>query len=154
MNFNFIELTFEDFNKLNVPLLFGSEFEARCFGTIKNEKIQYKLAWQSTGIKPLIKYIGNDICSIGVDLFFVIINSATGDIGLNLLLDYFFYDSKVNNEYLYIITELEIIEVLDSKVFRRISLPDFYSEMEFEEKVLRIRCINDQILTLELPGSV
>ncbi|EOR96429.1 hypothetical protein ADIARSV_0332 [Arcticibacter svalbardensis MN12-7] len=61
---------------------------------------------------------------------------------LDLNLFYNFYDAKIFNDWLFVITELEIIKVdiKTLKVIGKYALPDFFEEMEFNHRIIEIKC--------------
>lgn len=145
------EISESDFNNLELPVLFEDKLTDRVFGIISNGVNEYKLSWQSTVSKPKITVIDNFRYSIGIDLVFVIFEFLTGKILLQLSLDYFFYDTRIYNEFLYVITELEIIKVntKDLLVVETFALPDYFESIEFNEKTILVKCVSDELVVLQ-----
>ncbi len=147
MKIDFKELSELDFEQLDLPVLFGDKSD-RSFGSILiQEQKLYKISWNSTLIKPNILVINKVIC-IGIDLIFIIFNFEKKNILLQLNLDYFFYDVKIYNEYLYVITELEIIKlnISNFEICQKYDLPDYYNDIEFQEDDILISCVNGEVV--------
>jgi hypothetical protein len=145
------EISESDFKKLDIPTLFEDKLEDRTFGVVSDGRNQYKLGWQSENVKPEIKWISTVLCSIGVDLVFVIFEFTTGRVSKVLSLDYFFYDTKIYNGFIYVITELEIIKVniKDLEVVETYSLPDYFESIEFNEGNIVVKCVGDEVVNIE-----
>jgi hypothetical protein len=149
MKIDFKEISELDFEQLDSLILFGDKSN-RSFGSILIQgQGLYKIGWNSTLIKPNILVINEVVC-IGIDLIFIIFDFDKKNILLQLNLDYFFYDVKIHNEYLYVITELEIIKLNISKfeICQKYDLPDYFSYIEFQEDNILISCINGEIVNI------
>lgn len=140
----------EEFGTINADKLFGDIALDRNFGIISADLAKFKFSWQSTDIDPKLVNISESIYALGVDLAFTIIDFSTGKIHLNLSLDYFFYDVKINNEFIYVITELEIIKlkIKDFSLAKTYGLPEIFSDMEFKNGAIIVKCLDGQILEL------
>lgn len=151
MEISINEISESEFKKLEIPVLFEDESIDRIFGVISDGKNEYKLGWQSENIKPVIKWINTILCSIGVDLVFVIFEFNTGRILYKLSLDYYFYDTRIYNGAIYVITQLEIIKIrtTDLTIAETYSLPDYFESIEFEEGILIVRCIGNEVVNIE-----
>lgn len=150
MKIDFKEISELDFERLDSPVLFGDKSD-RSFGSILIQGQElYKISWNTTLIKPNILVINKVVC-IGIDLTFVIFDFDKKNILLELNLDYFFYDVKIHNEYLYVITELEIIKlnISNFEICKKYDLPDYFSDIEFQEDNIMIRCITDKIVYIK-----
>lgn len=149
MKINIKEVSESDFERLDLPVLFGDKSD-RSFGSIfvQGEEL-YKISWNSTLIKPNILVINEVIC-IGIDLIFIIFDFDKKNILLQLNLDYFLYDVKIYNEYLYVITELEIIKlnISNFEICKKYDLPDYFNDIEFQEDDILITCINGEVVNI------
>jgi hypothetical protein len=142
MIFNIIDS--KKFNESNDKIIFYNQKTSSCFAEIIHNDYTYKIDWNSSLLKPQIVELGSNIYSIGIDQNFAIIDFSSNQIILNLELSYFFYEVKIYKERIYICTELEIL-VLNNFSFetlRKIPLPDFYKEINFEDNFEIITCIN------------
>jgi hypothetical protein len=139
-----------EFKGLDIPVLFEDELLDRTFGVASDGKNQYKLGWQSELITPVLTYISALHCSIGIDLNFAIFEFATGKILQKLSLDYYFFDTQIFNDALYIITQLEIIkiDIADLVIIETYSLPDFFDSIEFNHGVVAVKCIDNEVIIL------
>lgn len=140
-----------EFKKLSVPVLFQDESMDRTFGVVSDGKNEYKLGWQSENIEPVIKWVDTLLCSIGIDLMFVIFEFTTGKILRKLSLDYFFYNTRMFNGALYVITQLEIIKIniTDLATVNTYSLPDYFESIEFNEGTVVVKCVDDEVINIE-----
>ena len=146
-----IELISEfDYNKSLFPILFENKLTDRIFGMFSNGLNFYKFGWQSTIVKPNVKFIDDIRCSIGIDLIFVVFEYTTGKILLKISLDYFYYDTNIFDNFIFIITELEIIvlNILDLNIFKTHSLTDIFSSIEYNNNNIIVKCINDEVINI------
>lgn len=150
MNAYIKEISESDYNKLELPVLFEEKVTDRVFGLFSNGVNEYKFGWQSTACKPKINFIDNFRCSIGIDLVFVIFEIITGKIAVKIYLDYFYYDTKIFNGFLFVITELEIIKLnlIDLMIVDSYSLPDFFESIEFYDEKIVVKCVNDEVINM------
>lgn len=151
MNVTLKEISELEFKSSNIPSLFKNKLGNKIFGKVCSGAIEYKLAWQSITIKPSLVLIDNNCYSIAIDLNFVIVDFKFNKIILDIALDYFFYNVKINNHIIYVITELEIILISSNtyKLINVISLPDYFADIKFLEKnKVIIYCVDDKIIEL------
>jgi hypothetical protein len=151
MNIELTEISDSVFKKLDIPTLFEDKLTDRTFGVVSDGKNEYKLGWQSENVKPVMKWINTLLCSIGVDLVFVIFEFTTGRVLQKLSLDYFFYDTKIYNGFIYVITELEIIKIniVNLAIVEIYSLPDYFKSIEFNERNIVVKCVGDEVVKIE-----
>jgi hypothetical protein len=150
MKINILKVGESEFDKLNVPMLFNDINTRRCFGVIKNNISSYKYSWQSDMIEPLLTEITKDIYAIGIDQNFAVINFKLNSIVFKLELNYTFYDTKIFNEFIYVITELEIVKInsLTFKVMKEYQLPDIFEEILLTDKKITVRCLDQSIIDI------
>lgn len=125
-------------------IVFYNQETNSSFGELSHNNFTYKLGWNSSVIEPEILEIESNIYSIGIDQNFAVIDFNFNEIVLNLELPYFFYDIKIYKERIYICMELEIL-VLDKSNYntlKKIPLPDFYEEINFQDNLEIITCID------------
>lgn len=151
MNISIKEISESEFKELRIPVLFEDESIDRTFGVVSDGKNEYKLGWQSENIKPVIKWVNTVFCSIGIDLMFVIFEITSGRILLKLSLDYYFYDTRISNGAIYVITQLEIIKIniADFAIVETYALPDYFESIEFKEGVVVVKCVGDEEVNIE-----
>ncbi|GAA0875036.1 hypothetical protein GCM10009118_14440 [Wandonia haliotis] len=151
MNLKLTEISEANFKKLDLPTLFEDKLTDRTFGVVSDGRKEYKLGWLSENIKPVIKWISTELCSIGIDLVFVIFEFTTGRIIKTPSLDYFYYNTEIYNGFIYVITELEIIKIniSDLAVVETYSLPDYFESIEFNEVIVVVKCVGDEIVKIE-----
>jgi hypothetical protein len=144
------EISESDYKNLDLPTLFEDKLTDRKFGLFSKGESKYKFGWQSETIKPNIIFINNSCCSIGVDLIFIIFEIRTGKVLVKIPLDYYYFDTKIYNNFLYVITELEIIKIsIDGlKVIDTYSLPDYFESIEFYNDKIIVKCVNDEVIKM------
>ncbi|PWB18304.1 hypothetical protein, partial [Flavobacterium sp. HTF] len=146
MKVEFKLITESIFNELKSEIIFNAE-TPRCYGMIGNENYSFKFGWQSEIIIPKVNQILESTYSVGIDLNFAIIDFEKGTIVFNLLLDYFFYEMKLHEDFLYVITELSIIkiELITFRIIETFSLPDFFEEIIFDKNRIEVKCSNNEV---------
>lgn len=152
MKIKFEEVTECKYVNDDSVMLFEDEIMNRKFGIISTVGAQYKFGWHSTIVKPVIDLIKEEYCSIGIDLKFVVFNINSGKVLLNLNLDFWFYESFIFNQYLFIITELEIVKV-DIKSYgiaKTYLLPDIFEQYKIDQNRIVIKCVNDDIVYIDI----
>jgi hypothetical protein len=152
MNINISELSKVEYKNLNYQILFDCEAIDRCFGVITNERFNFKFAWQSDNIKPFVLLHNKNICLLGIDQNFVVIDFSKGTVNFNTTLDYFFYDAKIFNDFLYIITELEILK-LDLLKYNHVEksiLPNYFKKINFKDNGdAEIECLGSEMVMIK-----
>jgi hypothetical protein len=150
MNKNINEISELEYNNLEFPVLFEDKLTDKKFGLFIMGEKKYKFGWQSETIDPKIIFIDIYRCSIGVDLIFIIFEILTGKILIKISLDYFYYETKIYNNFLYVVTELEIIKItIDGlDVVDNYSLPDYFGSIEFSEDEIIVHCVNDEAIKI------
>jgi hypothetical protein len=151
MEISIKEISETAFKKLNIPVLFEDESIDRTFGVISDGKNEYKLGWQSENIRPVIKWINIELCSIGIDLRFIIFEFTAGRILQELFLSYYFFDTRISKGAIYVITQLEIIKIniKTLTIVETYSLPDCFESIEFNEGIVMVKCMGDEIVNIE-----
>jgi hypothetical protein len=141
---NLKEISEIDYNNSNLPILFEDKQIDRVFGIISNYKHSFRLAWQSTIVKPVVKEVDEEIYAIGIDRNFVLFDLKLVKIVAKIELNYFFYDLVIYDNFIVVITELEIFIVnkLSYQVVKDFPLSDIYSKMEITEQNMKFICID------------
>lgn len=139
-----------EYKQLQYPILFCDEQTDRSFAILSFQEDNYKIAWQSNNITPCIVKIQENIFAIGVDQNFIIMDFKLQKIRLKYKLDYFVYDIQLYEDFIYVITELEIlkIKIETMTLISRNELPDFLENIKFEDKQIIIECMNGKVITL------
>lgn len=146
------EISDINYKSSNFPILFEDNQTDRVFGIISNDVHRFKLGWQSTIVKPVVKGISKEIYAIGIDQNFIIIDLNLVNIRLKLKLNYFFYNVVTCNNFIIVITDLEIfiISELTYKIVKEIPLPEVYTEMEVNDQNIKFICINGSEIDFDL----
>ena len=141
---NLKEISEIDYNSSDLPILFEDKRIDRVFGIISNDKHSFRLAWQSTIVKPILKEVDKEIYAIGIDRKFVLFDLKLVKIIAKIELNYFFYDLVIYDNFILVVTELEIfiINKLNYQVVKDLPLPDIYSKMEISEQNMKFICID------------
>ncbi|MDI3322368.1 hypothetical protein [Pinibacter soli] len=144
----FKEISEREFLSQQIKVLFINNNGNRKFGIVSLSNSSYKFSWQSDLITPVITKIADNICAVGVDQHFVIIDFEQNKLLLDLSLFYNFYDTKIWEEQIFVCTELEVL-VFDKVAFsivRSIDLPDFFEDIVFEDRRIRIVCMGQLVI--------
>lgn len=146
------EISEKIYNTIDTPVLFETKLSSRKFALISYNNVKiYKFNWQSIDITPKFENLYDNVFLLGIDLSFVILDVESNTVYINLELDYFFYDIRVFKEILYVITELEIIEV-NTRNFtleRTHQLPNYFSNFIINEDNITIECIDHEIVKFQ-----
>lgn len=137
-----IKITTGDFNESKIPLLFSETKANNNCAIITDGITKYRLAWHSDMIDPVILRITYGIYGIGVDQHFSIINFEKKEIPCTLNLMYNFLNAEIFDEWIFIITELEIIKMDKNSlgVLAEYALPDFFEEIQFSYDGIKVSC--------------
>lgn len=151
MQIIFKELSEGQFKENSCPILFGGGKDDRSFGIIlAGSSCLYKLSWQSDLLKPIFYPLNNRLFCAGVDMDFSIAN-LKGNIYLKLKLDYFFYQAKIFDGYVFVITELDItmVSIKQYEVIKKYYLPDFFEQLNIDiDGKIEVECANGSILKI------
>jgi hypothetical protein len=142
-----------EFIDTNVSLLFqeNERIFNRKFALLNFDKSIFKIAWQSDSIEPEIIEISANIYSVGVDQNFAVINVSDGSIILKLELFYFFYSVYKLLNRIFIVTELEIIELnaITFQVLAEFGLPEIFSEMSINgSNIIEVKCMDGTVIVI------
>ena len=140
-----------DFDSLKCLTLFENKLTDKVFAYISDNKICYKYGWSSETVSPIILNVRNNIFLIGIDQNLVVFDFDKEKIELKLELDYFFYDAKIYNKCIYVISELEIlkIDIKTTSVINETELPEYFQKIEFINDKAHVYCIDGQKVTIE-----
>jgi len=149
----FIEVTKIEFTTINELTLF-KEADDRAnhhYAIISDGMYSFKFSWNSD-IEPVIIEVRPKVYSIGIDQHFAVVDFSSNTILLNLNLFYNFYTTKIFEVWIFIISELEILQVsmLDFNILETYDLPDYFSDIEFKGEVAEIRCLGGEIMQLKV----
>ena len=145
-----IEISKVDFDLHNMITLFDENKANKCYAIILNGLVGYQFAWQSELLKPLLLKLDNEIYCIGIDQHFCILDFNKRDILLNINLMYNFYDILIFHDWIFVISELEIIKInkYNLDIVSEFGLPDYYEKMEFINNEIRVGCLNGNQIIL------
>lgn len=151
MKVEFKAINESDFKVSDSEVIFNTE-HSRCHGIVFNEEISFKFGWQSELIIPKVDLISEGVYSLGIDLNFAVIDFEKNKIVFDLLLDYFFYEIKVQKDFLYVITALSIfkIELGTFRIIETFLLPDFFEQIIFDKKRIEVKCSNNEIAHFQI----
>lgn len=142
----------EKYRKLQYPILFNDEQTDRIFATLSYKDTNYKFAWQSNNITPCVIKIRENILAIGVDQNFIVVNFDFEKILIKYRLDYFLYDIRMYNDFIYVLTELEIlrIEKRTMELVDKYDLPDILENIEFNDYQIIVKCMDGEVINLPI----
>lgn len=150
--FSFTEITKEEYNKLNLPTLFTNRLGSWKFGVINFNNHFYKFSWQSELINPLVIELITGIFCVGIDLNVIVIDSRLNKIIHDLYLNSFFFDVQIIQGFIYIISELEIIQIdkTSLNIVKHHYLPDIFEEMTLAGHKIIVKCMSNTIIELSI----
>ena len=142
----------DEYSSLDVSKLFETDEFSRSFGCIQHHnEVVLKIAWRSDLLKPDICSLGDSIYVIGIDNNLVIIDSESLNIKVRLQLQHNYLTSIVNENILFIATELEVflfsldkLHLVNCK-----NLPDVFQSVSFNEDNIIIECMDGLKYNLE-----
>lgn len=153
----FNEITEIQFNGVSVPILFSEENDKanNHYAIISDGLYSFKFSWNSD-LEPVITEINSNVYSVGIDQHFAVVDFASNTTLLNLNLFYNFYDTKIFDEWIFVISELEILKIsrLNLKMIEIYDLPDFFREIEYKGEVAEIKCSGGEIITVNIKRSI
>ncbi len=144
------QISKSDFNELSCYNLFENKLTDKAWGIVTNGVYSCKFGWQSDTLTPFILKISEEVCLIGIDQSLVLFDFFKKQEIFKVSLDYFFYEAIINREYIYAITELEIlkIDLKFYKIVERYELPDYFKKIEFNKNSIKIHCVGDEKITI------
>ncbi len=156
MNILLEKISEESFNNLTSKVLFNDSTTSRCFGEINGAPTKFRLGWQSDLIDPVISELVPGIFGVGIDQNFAIADFNTGNELLNLNLDYSFLTLQKFEESLFVISELEVIEIDLSNftVINTHALPDLYQDIEKKDGYFEISCEGGFVVKIDLAHEI
>ena len=145
-------VTKKRFDELDCPILFSDELTDRQFGVIRHGIQSFKFGWQSDTIAPFTLNVRDSVWLVGIDQNMVVIDFDKKKVALKISTDNFFYKAVVHDDFLYAITELEVLKI-DIESFAladRYNLPDYFERLEFKDDSIEIYCMNYGKVTLRI----
>jgi hypothetical protein len=152
MNTIIKEIAENDFYNSKNPLLFESDGLNRKFALISNNDVHYIIGWQSDLVNPKVFELTRCDTSIGIDLNFAIIDFCQNKVLAKMELAFNFIDIvKVKNR-LFLITELEVLELEaeNYSVINTFLLPDIIEEIIVTEDIIKLRCADGKDVRLDV----
>lgn len=91
-----------------------------------------------------MKEISKEIYAIGIDQNFVIIDLKSNDIQLKLNLFYILSDITVYDNFILVMTELEILIItkIHFALVTKLALPEFYATIEMNGQDVKFICVD------------
>jgi|SRR5690554_280699 len=144
------EISEEEYKNKNLSVLFDDQISDRTFAILTNDEDIFKMGWQSTDISPSLINLTDRIFAIGVDLNFVIIDISTKKALMRIKLNYFFYEFKIIDNILLVITELEIIKVniVNFQIDEKYALSDFFETIETINKRILVKTVDGNLINI------
>jgi hypothetical protein len=145
------EITENDFDNSKYPLLFKSDGLNRKFALISNNDINYIIGWQSDLVNPKVFELTRCHVLIGIDLNFAIIDFCAAQVLSKMELTFNFIDIIKMKNRLFLITEMEVLELGTEKynIINTCLLSDIIEEIIVTEESIDLRCINGEKVRLD-----
>lgn len=144
------KLSESEFYNSEYPILFSNDLTSEFFGLISCKSNGYKFAWQSKLVEPVVTELDAGRYAIGIDQDYAIVDLKANSVLLQLTLFYFFYDTKINGNIIYVITQLEVVKIdrYTFDVIEMCGLPEYFEKIEFENGYARIYCMGGASVVL------
>lgn len=144
------QLSKEQYGPLDAPVLFEDAENDQFYGLLQHGALSFKFGWIRELVPPVIKWLDNDICTIGIDKNFAIASFQTGEVLLSLPLNTYFVDSYILQNNILVITQLEIFKISIStyEIVTTFDLPDFFVSVEILGDIFKVRCFDGSELSL------
>jgi hypothetical protein len=148
MNNYIIKISEAEYSNLALPVLF--EDGDSSFAILSIGENSSKFAWESD-IEPEITFIDAFRCSIGIDLIFIIVEISTGNVLVEIPLDYYYYFTKIHNDFLYIVTQLDIIKLslADLQIAAEYGVSEFIEHIDFLDNQIVVKCLDGQVVNID-----
>jgi hypothetical protein len=152
MNVKLHSITKEEFENDKSPILFGDNITNNRYALFEGQTHHFRLAWYSELVKPDIFEINQLVYAIGIDQHFAIVNFSTHHVILTLTLSYNFLTTKSFGNWIFVITELEIIRIDKNnlRVVEENALPDLFESMFFKQNEIEVKCAENIIITIPI----
>ena len=139
-------LTKDEFYHKNIPSIFNDiEYAHYYYCVICDEVVVFKFSTQSE-IKPTVMRLANVII-IGFDQVVAFFRLECNELIKRVELSSFFYNFEVDERYLFIVCEIEVI------VFMKETL-DKYKCIDFLEYIDHVELVQDEITVYFIDGSI
>ncbi|OQP43335.1 hypothetical protein A4H97_34055 [Niastella yeongjuensis] len=141
-------ITEEEFKKS--VQLFNDTNTDRRFLKIKAGKSEYAIGWRSDLLKPVILEILSNVYIVGIDQDVAVVDFEKNIILLKIDLSFSLYDIQFVNGRLFVLTELEVLEmsITSWQVVQTYLLPDYFQEILIVDGSLKAKCVDGSIVDL------
>lgn len=148
MNILLEPITVDEFKKS--IQLFSDPKTDRRFLKIKAGKSEYSIGWRSDLLNPVILEVTPHVFVVGIDQYFAVVDYEKKEILLKINLEFNLYDIRLVNRRLFVLTELEIIEIsiTNWQVIQVYSLPDYFQEIIILDGLVKAKCVDGSIVDL------
>ena len=122
--------------------LFYDNETNRSFGKLALKEGGWKFGWRSSGVSPILKKITDEVYCIGIDQDLAVVNVTNLRKLRYLKLDFFLLEIEVFGEFVFVMTELEILklEKVSFNVVATYQLPDNFVSIDFSKPTISILC--------------
>lgn len=147
---NFKKITEEEFKAVDLPIIFENKLTDRSFAIVYKNIDFFKFGWQSTNVDPILIQLREDTFAIGVDLICSIVDTYAKKVLKNIKLNYFFFDFKLINDMLFVITELEVLKlnIVNFEIVENYLLSDFFESIEISKDNIIINTVDGNIINI------
>lgn len=140
-----------DFLSSEKIVVFDDSTYNRCFCEILIDERGFKLGWNSDLMQPMVLCLSLETYVVGIDEYFAIVNFKTLEIIKKIKLDYNFIKVLLYQEYLFVITELEIIKLKneDYTIENTFLLNDIFDSFKIDNNDILIETFDGNITRIE-----
>lgn len=144
------QLSKAQYASLGAPVLFEDPENDQFYGLLEHGAFKFKFAWIRELVAPVIKWLDHNICIIGIDKNFAVVNFQTGEVLLSLPLNTYFVDCYILENTILVITQLEIFKISTTtyEIVTTFDLPDFFVSIEILGDIFKVRCFDGSELSL------
>lgn len=141
-------ITEEEFKKS--AQLFNDPKTDRRFLKVTAGKSEYAIGWRSDLLKPVILEVLSNVYIVGIDQDLAVVDYEKSIVLLKIALSFNLYDIQFVNGRLFILTELEVLEISITswQVIRTYLLPDYFQEILIVDGSIEAKCVDGSIVDL------
>jgi hypothetical protein len=150
MAVSLIKLTRTEYYSFNNLALFDDNLNSRCYGVITDGQNDFRLAWQSDLIEPILTQVEANVFSIGIDQDFAVVDFSKNIVLFRLRLIYNFIFTQLFKASIFVITELEIIKIdtANYKISNEYALPESFEDIITLKDSLKILCAEGKYIEI------
>lgn len=147
---NWQALSKADYLALEAPVIFEDQENDGLYGSVSKGNLQFKFGWIREAVQPSVSWLSEDICAIGVDKHFSLVNFQTGTIALSPALDSYFVDTYLLEDTVLVACQLEVIQInrTDLAIESRYELPGFFVDLKIQPDGATVNCFDGSVIKI------